>query len=127
MSSFGSVVICDSRFGEGRIGGGDEWISTGVGRIVFTERGFLGDDGMMTCGLSVEGSSDGGIRRAPAERNSLRNFDAKSSSRPTKRPVTISISNIRPLVNSRSLWSSSSNELVEGEGVEVPDNDIEWM
>src|SRR5947207_12174904 len=92
-TSFRFVVTCGSRIGERTIGCGDEWISTDVDRMVFIERGFEGNDGVTTWWSPVVGSSDGGTRRPPAERNSLRNFDAKSSSRPTKRPVTMSISN----------------------------------
>src|SRR5271156_2863326 len=56
-------------------------------------------DGWESCSSEESGiSSGGGIRRPPAERKSLRSFDAKSSSRPTTNAVITNISNIRPVV-----------------------------
>jgi|SRR5277367_2998577 len=70
------------------------------------------------------------MRRPPVDMNSLRNFPAKSSSRPTKKALMMRISIIRPGVSSRSLCSSSSKSLVEGDEnglVDLVDEDIEWM
>ena len=72
-------------------------------------------------------SSEGGIRRPGAERYSERNFDAKFSSRLTKRLLTMRNSSIRPVVNSRSLWntSSKSQSLVVGEEDGVVEEEME--
>ena len=65
------------------------------------ERFRRGDFIIGTSGM--KSSSDGGVRGPPAARNSFRNFDAKSSSSPTNRALTIKNSIFLPDVNSRSL------------------------
>jgi len=75
---------------------------------------------------------EGGVRTAPGVRYSLRNFDAKSSSRATIKPLTIKNSNFLPEVSSLSFGSSmmSSNSLPEGDdddtGVEFDARDGIW-
>jgi hypothetical protein len=93
-----------------------------AGRIFFGDRMM----GTSWAGGSLN-SVDDRARRVAAVKNSFRNLEAKSSSKPTKSPLTMRNSMIRPDVNSLSPWKSSSRSLFEGDDEGVPDDARELM
>jgi hypothetical protein len=91
-------------------------------------RTFLGDRMIGTSGAGDSlNSVDDRTRSVAADKNSLRSLEAKSSSKPTKSPLRIRNSMIRPDVISLSPWKSSSRSLFEGDVEGVPDDERELM
>src|SRR5579862_5104742 len=122
-SSLFSDSVCSSRCSVWICRTGRTGLVMGLTGVVLARSGRVRWGGDCV-GAGVDGVSmtwsDGGIRRPAVERYSVLNLEAKSSCKPTKRPLTTRNSSRRPIVISRSPWKSSSKSLVEGDDDGVP-------